>query len=307
MLRLIVFRILQFPLILGIIYVLTFALVWIVPGSPFGGGERKLDPMAEKVMKERFHADTWYKFLAFYPKQIVTQGDFGRSMKYQEWSVTDIIKNSLPVSIALGLLALTIGTIFGVAIGTLAAVQRGGFIDWLSLTIALIGISVPGFVVAAVLLALFTGRWAFFPIGGWGGVREMILPAIALSLAPLAVIARLTRVSMLDTLGMDFVRTARAKGLARPMVIWKHCLRNAFLPVLSYLGPAAATTLTGSFVVEKVFSIPGLGQHFVESVRNRDQTLILGVVMVYSVFLLFFNLLVDLGYALVDPRIDITQ
>jgi len=307
MLRFIVFRILQFPLILGIIYLVTFAMVWIVPGSPFGQSDRKLDPMAEKLMKERFHADSSAKFLAYYPKQIITKGDFGRSMQYQEWSVTDIIKRSLPVSVALGLFALTIGTIAGVTIGTLAAVRRGGVIDWLSLSIALIGISVPGFVVAAVLLAVFTGRLEFFPIGGWGGWREMILPAIALSLAPLAVIARLTRVSMLDTLGMDYVRTARAKGLARPMVVWKHCLRNAFLPVLSYLGPAAATTLTGSFVVEKVFSIPGLGQHFVDSVRNRDQTLILGVVLVYSTFLLFFNLLVDLGYVLVDPRIDITQ
>src|SRR5215203_813658 len=143
MLRVIFFRILQFPLILGIIYLITFALVWVVPGSPFGSSDRKLDPMAEKVMKERFHADTWYKFLAFYPKEILTKGEFGRSMQYQEWSVTDIIRRSLPVSIALGLLALTIGTIFGVAIGTLAAVQRGGLIDWLSLTIALIGISVP--------------------------------------------------------------------------------------------------------------------------------------------------------------------
>ncbi len=133
----------------------------------------------------------------------------------------------------------------------------------------------------------------------------MMLPAAALSLAPMAYIARLTRTSMIDVLSSDYVRTARAKGLSRPTVIWKHCLRNAFLPVLSYLGPAAAATLTGSFVVEKVFSIPGLGQHFVNSVQNRDRTLILGTVMVYAVFLLTFNLLVDLGYAFIDPRIDL--
>jgi oligopeptide transport system permease protein len=134
----------------------------------------------------------------------------------------------------------------------------------------------------------------------------MVLPGVALSLSPMAYIVRLTRVSMLDVLGADYVRTARAKGLARPAVIWKHCLRNAFLPVLSYLGPAAAYTLTGSFVVERVFNIPGLGQHFVNSVLNRDQTLILGVVMVYSVFLLSFNLLVDVAYAWLDPRIDLS-
>jgi oligopeptide transport system permease protein len=134
----------------------------------------------------------------------------------------------------------------------------------------------------------------------------MVLPVLALSLAPMAYIARLTRVSMIDVLSSDYVRTARAKGLSRSVVVWKHCLRNAFLPVLSYLGPAAATTLTGSFVVEKVFSIPGLGQHFVNSIQNRDRTLILGTVMVYSVFLLSFNLLVDIGYAFVDPRVDVT-
>jgi oligopeptide transport system permease protein len=133
----------------------------------------------------------------------------------------------------------------------------------------------------------------------------LVLPGVALSLAPMAYIVRLTRVSMLDVLGADYVRTARAKGLSKSMVVWKHCLRNAFLPVLSYLGPAAATTLTGSFVVEQVFNVPGLGRHFVNSVLNRDQTLILGTVMVYSAMLLLFNLLVDVGYAFVDPRIEI--
>ena len=306
MIRVIAFRLLQFPLVLAVIYLTTFMLVWVVPGSPFGRTERKLDPIAEQAMKERFHADSWKSFLAYYPIQVITKGDFGRSMQYQEWSVADIIKVSLPVSVTLGIFALTIGTIFGVMIGTLAAVNRGGLFDWLSLTIALIGISIPSFVIAALLLATFTGRLGLFPIGGWGGFREMVLPAVALSLAPLAYIARLTRVSMLDVLGSDFVRTARAKGLSRFTVIWKHCLRNACLPVLSYLGPAAAATFVGSFVVETVFSIPGLGQHFVNSVKNRDQTLILGTVMIYSVFLLTFNLLVDIAYSFVDPRIDIT-
>jgi ABC-type dipeptide/oligopeptide/nickel transport system permease component len=200
---------------------------------------------------------------------------------------------------------LTIGTILGVAIGTLAAVRRGGFTDWLGMSLTLLGISLPSFVSAAVLLILFTGKFHWFPVGGWGGFSQMVLPGLALSLAPMAYIVRLTRVSMLDVLGADYVRTARAKGLSRSLVVWKHCLRNAFLPVLSYLGPAAAATLTGSFVVEKVFNIPGLGQHFVNSVLNRDQTLILGTVMVYSALLLLFNLLVDIGYAFVDPRIEL--
>jgi ABC-type dipeptide/oligopeptide/nickel transport system permease component len=202
---------------------------------------------------------------------------------------------------------LTIATFAGVTLGALAAVRRGGPVDYLSLAVALVGISVPSFVTAAGLLVAFTVRLHWFPVGGWGSISDLVLPGVALSLLPMAYIARLTRAAMLDVLGSDYVRTARAKGLSRSTVIWKHCLRNACLPVLSYLGPAAATALTGSFVVEQVFSIPGLGQHFVNSVRNRDQTLVLGTVIVYSAFLLTLNLLVDVGYAFVDPRIDVTN
>ena len=302
--KVILYRLLQFPLILAIIYVLTFLLAWVAPGSPFEG-ERSIDPVVKEQLEKRFHADKWHSFLTFYPVRIVTRGDFGPSLQYPEWSVNDILRSALPVSVALGLFAITIATIVGIAVGTLAAVKRDGLLDYSSLSITLIGVSLPSFVTAAVLLLFFSGLLKWFPVGSWGSLQDVVLPGLALSLAPMAYIVRLTRVSMLDVLGSDYVRTARAKGLSRPSVIWKHCLRNAFLPVLSYLGPAAAATLTGSFVVEKVFNIPGLGQHFVNSVLNRDQTLILGVVMVYSVFLLTLNLLVDLGYALVDPRIDV--
>lgn len=302
--KVIFYRLLQFPLILAIIYVLTFLLVWVAPGSPFEG-DRTIDPVVKEALERRFHADKWYSFLTFYPTRIVTQGDFGPSLQYREWSVNDILRSALPVSVTLGLFAITIATIVGVAVGTLAAVRRDGPLDYASLSITLIGISLPSFVAAAVLLLVFSGILRWFPVGAWGSLRDLLLPGLALSLAPMAYIVRLTRVSMLDVLGSDYVRTARAKGLSRPLVIWKHCLRNAFLPVLSYLGPAAAATLTGSFVVEKVFNIPGLGQHFVNSVLNRDQTLILGVVMVYSVFLLTLNLLVDISYSFVDPRIEL--
>ena len=302
--KIILYRLAQFPLILAIIYLITFALAWVAPGSPFTN-ERAVDPIIEQNLKGRFHAQSAWQFLAWYPYNIVAHGDFGPSMQYKEWSVNDIIKSALPVSVTLGLCAVSIALVIGVSVGTLAAVRRGGVLDWISLSITLIGISLPSFVTAAVLLMLAAATRSF-PVGGWGSLANLALPSLALSLGPMAYIVRLTRVSMLDTLGADFVRTARAKGLSRKLVIWKHCLRNAFLPVLSYLGPAAAATLTGSFVVEKVFNIPGLGQHFVNSVLNRDRTLILGVVMVYSVFLLSFNLLVDLAYALVDPRIDIS-
>jgi oligopeptide transport system permease protein len=306
MIRFIGWRLAQFPLILAIIYLLTFLFVWVAPGSPFGQGERQLNKQAEEALKRKFHAESAAKFLAYYPQQILLKGDFGPSMYYSEWSVNDILKSALPVSIALGLFALTIGAVGGVMIGTLAAVNRGGALDWFSLGLVLIGISLPSFITAALLLMIFAGKLQWLPVGGWGSISDMILPGLALALAPMAYIARLTRVSMIDVLSSDFVRTARAKGLSRSVVIWKHCLRNAFLPVLSYLGPAAAATLTGSFVVEKVFSIPGLGQHFVNSIQNRDRTLILGTVMVYSVFLLVFNLLVDIGYVFVDPRVDVT-
>src|SRR5688572_12770222 len=303
--KVIAYRLLQFPLILAIIYVLTFLLCWVAPGSPFGG-DRNLDPVVEQNLKKQFHAESAGEFLAYYPVQIITRGDLGKSMQYREWSVNDIVGQALPVSVTLGLFALTVGLFCGVGFGTLAAVRRGGVWDWLSLSLALIGISLPSFVVAAALLMMAARTAGWLPVGGWGNVSDVVLPGIALSLAPMAYIARLTRVAMLDVLGADYVRTARAKGLSNASVVWKHCLRNAFLPVLSYLGPAAAATLTGSFVVEKVFNVPGLGQHFVASVLTRDQTLILGVVMVYSALLLTFNLLVDVAYALVDPRIDVS-
>jgi len=304
MLRLIAYRIAQFPLILAVVYLLTFILVWVAPGDPLSRTDRRLDPKVELVLRQKFRADHWSSFLRHYPLNLL-QGDFGPSFEYSEWTVNDILKSALPVSITLGLFALVVATLAGTAIGTLAAVRQGGAIDWLSLSVSLIGVSLPSFVVATVLLVAFSVELRWLPVGGWGRPTDIILPGLALSLMPMAYIARLTRVAMIDVLSSDYVRTARAKGLSRRQVVWKHCLRNAFLPVLSYLGPAAAATLTGAFVVEKVFSVPGLGQHFVNSVLNRDPTLVLGTVMVYSVFLLTFNLLVDIGYAFLDPRIEV--
>ena len=186
--------------------------------------------------------------------------------------------------------------------------RRGGWLDWISTAVALAGVSVPSFVAAALLLSVFAFGLGWLPFSDWDWrFSQMILPAVALSLLPMAYVTRLTRVSMIDTLSADYVRTARAKGLSRFKVIAKHALRNAVLPVLSFIGPAAAGTMVGSFVVEKVFNIPGLGREFVTSVQNRDQTLILGVVMVYSVLLLSLNLLVDIAYTLVDPRIEVSS
>jgi len=305
MAKFVLIRLLQFPLILTVIYLVTFTLAWVAPGSPFEKGDKSIDPAALLELKKTFHADKWYEFLGHYPSRVIFQQNFGPSMYYKGWGVNDILKASLPVSVTLGLFALLVALVVGVVVGALAAVRRGGVLDYASLTIALTGVSVPSFVVAGVLLTIFSVNLRWVPIGTWGSWRDIVLPGLALSLMPMAYIARLTRVAMIDVLSADYIRTARAKGLSTSSVIWKHALRNAFLPVLSYLGPAAAVTLTGSFVVEKVFNIPGLGIHFVNSVLARDQTLILGVVMVYSTFLLTFNLLVDMAYAWVDPRIEV--
>ena len=303
MLRFIAFRVLQFPLILAIIYLLTFALCWIAPGDPFQRNERALSPQVSETLKRQYHASTWQGFLIYYPLNML-HGDFGPSFNYVGRNVSDIMRETFPVSATIGLAAMLIAVPVGTFIGTIAAVYRSRPPDWLSLTIALIGVSLPSFVVAAILRAVFAFKWTIFPVGIWTwSPKEMILPATALSLLPMAYITRLTRVAMIDTLGSDYIRTARAKGLSKTRVIFKHGLRNAILPVLSYIGPATAVTMTGSFVVETVFQIPGMGEFFVKSVGSRDQTMVLGVVMVYSTLLLALNLLTDISYSIVDPRI----
>jgi len=193
-----------------------------------------------------------------------------------------------------------------VPVGVVSAVKRNSWFDVWSLALVLIGVSLPTFVTGTALLLLFAMALQWLPVGGWGQLAQLPLPALTLSLPFMAYIARLTRLGMLDVLGSDYIRTAQAKGVAPRQVVWKHALKNAFLPVLSYLGPALAMAMTGSFVIEKLFNIPGLGQHFVNSVLNLDRGLIMGTVLVYSALLVAMNLLVDLCYALVDPRVRVS-
>jgi oligopeptide transport system permease protein len=301
----IAYRLLQFPLILAVVYLVTFALVWVAPGDPYTS-ERNIAPEVLQAMKERDHADKWYKFLLYYPYRLITQGDFGMSLKQPGFSVNELISQGLPVSMSIGLAALGIAVVVGMTIGTLSAVRRNGLLDYAGMSITLIGISLPSFVIASVLVLVFGAWLRVMRPGQFDSPLDVILPALALSLMPMAYIVRLQRVSMLDVLGADYVRTARAKGLSKPRVVIKHCLRNAFLPVFTYLGPAAAVALTGSFVVERVFGLEnGLGQLFVNSVTSRDRTLIMGLTMLYSFILLGLNLLVDVGYVFIDPRIDL--
>jgi len=301
----IVARLIQGVVVLWVIYTITFLLVITLPGNPFDReGGRRISPVIEQALQQRYGMEDNWSFYGNYLKGVV-QLDFGESLFYRDWTCNQIIAASLPVSVSLGAWALFIALVFGVLFGVLGAVYRRTTIDCATLLIAIVGISVPSFVVGAGLLIVFGIALGWAPVGGWGTLAHIWLPGIALSLPFMAYIARLTRLGMLDVLDSDYVRTARAKGCDPTAVIWKHSLKNAFLPVLSFLGPTAAAVMTGSFVIEKVFNVPGLGTHFVQSVLNKDQMLILAVVLVYSGLIVVFNLIVDIAYSWVDPRIGV--
>ena len=313
--RHILIRLLLCPLILWAIYTITFLMAVTIPGNPFMQAERNVNADVQRAVMARYRADhdwTFYwGYLAnlFQPRQALRGAgpliDLGPSWQYRDWTCNQIVGSALPVSVGLGLTAMFLATVIGVPIGVISAVKRRSWFDYGSLGLALVGVSLPTFVTGTALLVLFAVTLAWLPVGGWGRLSQLILPAVTLSLPYMAYIARLTRLGMLDVLDSDYVRTARAKGLAERTVIWKHALKNAFLPVLSFLGPASASALTGSFVVEQIFNVPGLGQHFVAGVLNRDRGMILGTVLVYSAIIVAFNLLVDVTYTIVDPRIKV--
>lgn len=313
MARLIAIRLLQLPVLLWLIYTATFALAWLVPGNPLEREGRKPPPEIAEAMKASYSLDDplkcYFQYVFGKPGADGWQGgliagDMGPSMFYKDWTVSQIIADALPVSIQLGLAAIMLAVILGVPAGVIGAVRKGKPADAATLSLALIGISLPTFVTGSVLLLVFVIELQWVKLG-WGSVSQAFLPALTLSLPFAAYIARLTRMGMLDVLDSDFVRTARAKGLSPGRVVIKHALKVAFLPVLSFLGPAAAAAMTGSFVVEQVFNVPGMGQHFVAAVQNKDLFLIMGVVLLYSTLLIVFNLLVDIAYSYVDPRISL--
>ena len=298
-------RLLQAPLILLVIYTVTFLLAWALPGSAVLTDEgRQPPPEVLAAMEAQYNLDNPVAFYFGYLKGVLTGLDFGPSLRYPDWTVNDIVASALPVSVALGLSAILIALMIGVAAGVVGAVRPNSFADIATLAVALVGISMPSFVIGTVLLIVFPVWLGVGSVGAWGTIPDMILPALTLSLPFAAYIARLTRMGMIEALGADYIRTARAKGVAERAVILRHALKNAFLPVLSFLGPAAAQAMTGSFVVEKVFNIPGLGQHFVNGVLNKDLFLIMGVVLIYASMLIVFNLIVDVLYHWVDPRIE---
>lgn len=322
MTRLIFWRLVQLPVLLMVIYTISFILAWAIPGNPLEREAARQPPEeVQQAMLARYNLDDPWTFYWEYlggvsgydwvrakvagdptPPPVF---DFGPSIKYEGWSVTQIIGSALPISVQLGMVAILIALLLGTVAGTLGAVWRGGPIDAAALTLVLIGISLPTFVTGSALLLLLAINRTLLPVGGWGDTEQMILPALTLSLPFAAYIARLTRLGMIDVLSSDFVRTARAKGVGPSAVVIRHALKVAFLPVLSFLGPAAAAAMTGSFIVEKVFNIPGMGQHFVAAVQNKDLSLIMGVVLTYATLLILFNLAVDVAYSFVDPRIEL--
>lgn len=283
---------------------LVFFLLRAAPGGPFDR-ERPLPPGTEVALRHSFHLDepVWRQYLRYVGG--VAQGDFGPSFQYNGFSVSEIIMAGARVSVKLGLAAMLLATLLGSAIGIAAALHRNRPMDRGLMLLALAGISLPNYVVAPLLILLFAIGLPLLPAGGWGsgGIKEAVLPVFTLALPQVAAIARLMRGSMIDVMAEPFIRTARAKGLPMRTIVFKHALRPALLPVASYLGPACAGIVTGSVVVEQVFGIPGLGRHFVQSALNRDYTLVLGVVIFYGALTILFNLLVDLAYGLLDPRI----
>ncbi|MEO0587068.1 MAG: ABC transporter permease [Planctomycetota bacterium] len=306
MTRLIVVRLLQLPLILAAIFAITFTLAWVVPGNPLENDEgRRPPPEVIEAMKRQYNLDSPTSFLSGYLSGLV-QGDLGPSLIYRDQTVGDIIASGLPVSATLGAAALAFAFLFGTLAGVIGSLFPRTPLDLSSSVVSLIGISLPSFVTGSVMLAVFAGLLGWLPPGGWrDSPTQVILPAITLGFIPAAYVARLVRLGLADVMRSDYVRTAIAKGRSRAGALFRHALKVALLPVLSFLGPAAASAMTGSFVVEKIFNIPGLGEYFVAAARDKDQFLILGIVLVYSTMLVVFNIVVDATYAFVDPRIRV--
>lgn len=299
-------RIFNAFIVLWIVITITFFLMHAIPGGPFTA-EKSLPPYVLHSIEERYKLnDPLYKQYGDYLCNLV-QGDLGPSFKYPGRSVNDIIKDGFPVSFKLGIEAILIAIIIGIPAGILAGVKKDKWQDRAVNFFTTLGVAVPSFVVAALLIYVLSTKLHLLPAAMWNGWRYEIMPALALSGMPMSFIARLTRSSMLDILSQDYIKTARAKGLSWSKVLIKHALPNSLIPVVTYLGPMTASILTGSFVIETIFAIPGLGQYFVTSIYNRDYTVILGVTIFYSVIVIVLNMVVDLLYPLLDPRIKIGE
>ena len=295
-------RLVSMLIVLFCVVSITFFLIRLSPGGPFDA-ERKIPAAIEKQLLAKYKLDG--PLLGQYSSYLsdLLHGDLRLSTKYRNRSVNEILAQTLPVTLTLGSSAFLLAVLLGLIFGSFAAARQGTVAESMVLTLTLLSISLPSFVLGPLLILIFSIKLAWLPVGGWGTLQQLVLPAITLAIPFAAVIARLLHDSLRETLGEDFIRTARSKGLSEVRVIYGHALRVAILPVVSYLGPLAANLLTGSIVVETIFHIPGAGGFFVNSILNRDGFLLGGVVIVYCVLLMIFNLIVDLSYRLLDRRI----
>lgn len=287
---------------LFIIVTIAFFMIRLAPGGPFDS-ERAVPPEIAENLERVYHLnDPLYVQYGYYLANVL-KGDFGPSFKYQDYTVSELIQQGFPVSLKLGLLAIILALVIGLLLGVTAALRQNGLVDYVVMTLAMIGVAIPNFVMAPVLVLVFAVFLGWLPAGGWGNLKQMVLPVIALSLPQIATVARMTRASLIETLNTPYIRTAKAKGVPPRLLLFRHASKATMLPIISWLGPATAAIITGSVVVEQIFGLPGIGRHFVNGALNRDYTLVMGVVVFYGVLIIVMNLLVDLLYAWLDPRI----
>jgi oligopeptide transport system permease protein len=303
----VIFLLRRFFTILATLFVLatiTFFLLRVVPGGPFDS-DKALPPDIKANVEAKFGLDKplYEQYLGYLGG--MTHFDFGPSFKYIGRNVTDIILDTLPTSMELGIYSMVLAIVLGIPVGILSAYKQNTWLDFSGMFLAVAGISLPSYFVGAILIYFFSLKLNLFPPALWDDWTQKVLPTITLGTRPAALIARLTRAALLESIRSDYVRTARAKGLSEGKVIMKHALRNSLIPVVTLLGPLAAYVLTGTFVIEYIFAIPGMGKYFIDAVTNRDYPLIMGVTMVFGLMLTTANLIVDLTYVVIDPRIRI--
>jgi oligopeptide transport system permease protein len=290
------------PSLVFLIFVTTL-LMYLAPGNPFAE-ERVASPQVEAALRAQYGVpENAVDFFGVYMRRLLVDGSLGPSIKVQGRNVEGLILPALPVSLALGALGLTLAVVIGIALGVNAGLRPGSAADHGSMAVAMAGISLPNFVIGALFVIVFALKLELLPVAGWGSFRHLVLPAFTLALPYAAYVARLARSGTLEVMQQDFIRTARAKGMPEHRVVLGHALKGALMPVVSFLGPAAAGILTGSFVVESLFGIPGMGQWFVKGAINRDYSVVLGTAIIYASLVTVFNLIVDLAYAWLDPRL----
>ena len=300
-------RILMMVLTLWVIITLTFVIMKSIPGDPFASDANVLPKEVLTNIRAKYNLDEPLPVQYVLYMKNLAMFDMGPSIKSETRSVNDIIADGVPVSARLGIQALVIALFFGLILGIVAALYHNRTIDFVAMMLAIIGISVPNFILAPLLIKYFAVQWHMLPVASWGTWQHTVLPSVALAASPLAIIARFMRSSMIDVMNQNYIKTADAKGLSTFKLVVKHGIRNAILPVITFIGPLAVTLITGTFVIEKIFAIPGLGKYFVDGIFNRDYPVIMGTTIFFSMILVVILFLIDLSYRFVDPRIKLSS